>query len=141
VSVCSARNVYDAVDKSKYDISLVRIEKSGEWTLLSSATELRATPGFERFDSSLPELQQPAPSESQMLRTIAASSLDQGVDVVFPLIHGAFGEDGCLQGVFAPTQPSICWHRCARVGAALLGFWVVPNGEHFLTRRNVITDG
>jgi D-alanine-D-alanine ligase len=43
--------------------------------------------------------EQPALSQSEMLRTIAASSLDQGVDMMFPLIHGAFGEDGCLQGL------------------------------------------
>jgi D-alanine-D-alanine ligase len=99
VSVCSARNVYDAADKSKYDISLIRVEKSGLWTLLRSAAELQAAPGFERFDASLPSLQQAVVSESRMLQTIASSSLHQGVDVVFPLIHGAFGEDGCLQGL------------------------------------------
>jgi len=98
VSVCSARNVYDAADKSKYDISLIRVEKSGAWTLLRSAAELQAAPGFQRFDTSLPGSQRPVVSESRMLQTIASSSLDQGVDVVFPLIHGAFGEDGCLQG-------------------------------------------
>ena len=98
VSVCSARNVYDAADKSKYDISLIRVEKSGVWTLLRSAAELRAAPGFERVDPSMPDLKRPVVFESQMLQTIASSSLDQGIDVVFPLIHGAFGEDGCLQG-------------------------------------------
>jgi D-alanine-D-alanine ligase len=98
VSICSARNVFDAVDKSKYDISLVRIEKSGVWTLLRSAAELRAAPGFERCDSSSPVMLQSAVSGSEMLQTIASSSLDQRADVVLPLIHGAFGEDGCLQG-------------------------------------------
>jgi D-alanine-D-alanine ligase len=99
VSVCSARNVYDAVDKSKYDISLIRVEKSGSWTLLQSAAELQAAPGLERFDTSLSASQQSVVSESRMLQTIASSSLEQGVDVMFPLIHGAFGEDGCLQGL------------------------------------------
>jgi D-alanine-D-alanine ligase len=98
VSICSARNVFDAADKSKYDISLVRIEKSGVWTLLHSAAELQAAPGFERFESSSPVMLQSAVSGSQMLHTIASSSLDQSADVVLPLIHGAFGEDGCLQG-------------------------------------------
>jgi D-alanine-D-alanine ligase len=98
VSVCSARNVYDAADKSKYDISLIRVEKSGVWTLLRSAAELQAAPGFARLDQASSGFGRPMVSESQMLRTIASSSLDQGVDVVFPLIHGAFGEDGCLQG-------------------------------------------
>jgi D-alanine-D-alanine ligase len=93
VSVCSARNVYDAVDKSRYDISLIRIEKSGAWTPLSSVAELTAAPGF----ASLPSSECPPVSESEMLRTIAC--VEGGLDVVFPLIHGAFGEDGCLQGL------------------------------------------
>jgi D-alanine-D-alanine ligase len=98
VSICSARNVCDTADKSKYDISLFRIEKSGVWTLLRSAAELQAAPGFERFDSPSAVMLQSAVSGSEMLQTIASSSLDQGADVVLPLIHGAFGEDGCLQG-------------------------------------------
>ena len=98
VSVCSARNVFDAADKSKYEISLIRVEKSGVWTLLPSAAELQAAPGFARLDQASPGFQRAMVSESQMLQTIASSSLDQGVDLVFPLIHGAFGEDGCLQG-------------------------------------------
>jgi D-alanine-D-alanine ligase-like ATP-grasp enzyme len=47
VSVCSARNVADAVDKSKYDVSLIRVEKSGAWRSLRSFAELTAAPGFE----------------------------------------------------------------------------------------------
>lgn len=96
VSICSARNVYDAVDKSKYDVSLIKIEKSGAWMLLRSAAELQAAPGFERF--TLTGLDETAAQGANMLQTIASSSIEQGIDVVFPLIHGAFGEDGCLQG-------------------------------------------
>lgn len=58
VYACSARNVCDAVDKSKYDICLIRVEKSGSWTLLQSAAELKAKPGFKRFDTSLSAFQQ-----------------------------------------------------------------------------------
>ncbi len=114
VSVCSARNVYDAVDKAKYDISLVRVEKSGAWTLLNSVSELQAAPGYERFDSLLSVEQSTALSESEMLRTIAASSLHEGVDVMFPLIHGTFGEDGCLQGLLRLLNVPF-------VGAGVLG--------------------
>jgi D-alanine-D-alanine ligase len=96
VSVCSARNVYDAIDKSKYDISIVRIEKSGIWTLLGSAGELEAAPGFERFDRSTACVEQRPVLE--MWQTMESTGLGHGVDVVFPLVHGAFGEDGCLQG-------------------------------------------
>jgi D-alanine-D-alanine ligase len=106
--------VYDAADKSKYDISLVRVEKSGAWTLLNSVGDLQAAPGYERFDSLGPVLQPAALSESDMLRTIAGSSLDQGVDVMFPLVHGTFGEDGCLQGLLRLLNVPF-------VGAGVLG--------------------
>jgi D-alanine-D-alanine ligase len=96
VSVCSARNVYDAIDKTKYDVALVRIEKSGAWTLLHSAADLQAAPGFERF--TLAGSEESTVQGSSMLQTIASSPLEKEIDVVFPLIHGAFGEDGCLQG-------------------------------------------
>src|SRR5271157_5177006 len=70
VSVCSARYVYDAVDKSTYDISLIRVEKPASWTLLRSVAELQATPGFERFDTSLSAFQQSVVSESRMSRVL-----------------------------------------------------------------------
>ncbi len=112
VSVCSARNVYDAVDKSKYDVSVIRVEKSGAWTRLDSVAQLAAAPGFE--ERSLPALQSSTTAESEMLQTIASSTVDRGFDVMFPLIHGAFGEDGCLQGLLRLLNVPF-------VGAGVLG--------------------
>jgi len=86
VSVCSARNVFEAVDKSKYDISLIRVEKSGRWTQLSSVAELTAAPGFK--ERLIPASQNSIVPKSEMLQTIASSAIDRGFDVVFPLVHG-----------------------------------------------------
>jgi D-alanine-D-alanine ligase len=99
VSACSARNVYDALDKSKYEVSLIRVGKFGGWTLLQSVAELQAAPGIEELETSSPTSQSGITPESEMLQTIASSAVDRGLDVVFPLIHGTFGEDGCLQGL------------------------------------------
>ena len=57
VSACSARNVYDAVDKSKYDISLIRVEKFGRWKLLHSAADVKEAPGAQEPEASLPAVQ------------------------------------------------------------------------------------
>ena len=114
VSACSARNVYDAVDKSKYDISLIRVEKFGGWKLLHSAAELKETPGVQEPETSLPAVQSSVSRESEMLQTIASSAVERGLDVVFPLIHGAFGEDGCLQGLLRLLNIPF-------VGASVLG--------------------
>jgi D-alanine-D-alanine ligase len=110
VSVCSARNVYDAVDKSKYDVPLILVEKSGAWRLLRSVAELRAAPGFEEAQGS----QNSAVSRSEMLQTVAASSVERGFDVAFPLVHDAFGEDGYLQGL-------LCLLNVPFVGTSVLG--------------------
>ena len=114
VSACSARNVYDAVDKSKYDVSLIRVEKSGGWTLLHSVAELKAAPGVQEPETSLAAIQNSVARESEVLQTIASSAVDRGLDVVFPLIHGAFGEDGCLQGLLRLVNVPF-------VGAGVLG--------------------
>ena len=114
MSACSARNVYDALDKSKYDVSLIRVEKFGGWTLLQSVAELQAAPGIEELKTSSPTLQSSITPESEMLQTIASSAVDRGLDVVFPLIHGTFGEDGCLQGLLRLLNVPF-------VGAGVLG--------------------
>jgi D-alanine-D-alanine ligase-like ATP-grasp enzyme len=62
----------------------------------------------------LPALQSSIAAESEMLPTIASSTAGRGIDVVFPLIHGAFGEDGCLQGLLRLLNVPF-------VGAGVLG--------------------
>ena len=114
MSACSARNVYDAIDKSKYEVSLIRVEKFGGWTLLRSVAELQAAPGIEGAKTSFAAVQDPTTPESEMLQTIASSAVDRRLDVVFPLIHGAFGEDGCLQGLLRLLNVPF-------VGAGVLG--------------------
>ena len=59
ISILSANNVYDAIDKTKFDPTLVKIEKSGSWQLND----------IYKFD------------------------------VIFPILHGPYGEDGTIQGL------------------------------------------
>ena len=114
VSACSARNVYDAIDKAKYDVSLIRIERGGGWTLLPSVAKLKEAPGVQKDATSLPAVRSLAMGEPEVLQTMASSAVERGVDVVFPLVHGAFGEDGCLQGLLRLLNVPF-------VGAGVLG--------------------
>ena len=58
ISILSAQNIFEAIDKTKFDPVMIKIEKSGQW-------QMDAVNQF---------------------------------DVIFPILHGPFGEDGTIQG-------------------------------------------
>jgi len=83
ISVASARSVVDALDPERYETVVVEIDRGGRWELASDAGELP-----ERSIETLPVVARSAP----------AATLGQ-VDVVLPILHGPFGEDGTVQGL------------------------------------------
>jgi len=83
ISVASARSVVDALDPERYETVVVEIDRGGRWELASDAGELP-----ERSIETLPVVARSAP----------ATTLGQ-VDVVLPILHGPFGEDGTVQGL------------------------------------------
>ena len=85
ISCISASGVISAIDKSKFNPSLIGITKSGKWVSLPIDTRFQIT------DDNLPEVPENAPE----------IKIDQiTADVVFPILHGPFGEDGTIQGLF-----------------------------------------
>ena len=94
VSLCSARNIYEALDRSRFDVTLVKVESDGTWRVLESIKSLEGGPGLPR----LQQVQSVAEERHQVLATVSNREFADRVDVVFPIIHGSFGEDGCLQG-------------------------------------------
>ena len=100
VSLVTARNVYEALDKDKYDVELIGIDKKGGWHLttpsqLRLASQTVATAILPAFSDSV----QVAPSaEKSLVSTNTQEEIGQ-LDVVFPLLHGPYGEDGTVQGL------------------------------------------
>src|SRR5580765_3618176 len=104
VSVRSARSVIEAVDKSKYEVVPIAITKEGNWLAPAAAAELLpaetqrklsvATLGKSRDDVAIV-----GDPSRQSLMTLGDQSREQALDVVFPVLHGTFGEDGTLQGL------------------------------------------
>ncbi len=96
VSAMSAGSVLAALDPAKYDVRTVGITRAGAWVLRSD------TPGaLQVAAGALPEVAGGAPLEPP---AVAASQAAQAgvwtdVDVVFPLLHGRYGEDGTIQGL------------------------------------------
>jgi D-alanine-D-alanine ligase len=90
VSVVSARSVMEALDPDRFEVVPIAITRAGAWLLPDrSPLELTAS------DGALPEV--------EAAGTELAVRPEQGVggvDVVFPILHGPFGEDGTVQGLF-----------------------------------------
>lgn len=100
VSLQSARNIVDAIDKEKFDVTLIGIDKNGIWHLNESTHFL-----LNSDDPSLIALHQsgrnlafiPGKNEQQIIE-FQGNLLSQ-LDVIFPIVHGTLGEDGSLQGL------------------------------------------
>ena len=87
ISCISAGGIMKAIDRSLFDPILVGITKSGQWVFPDASQSL------EIVDGQLPEI------KSGQVHSIS-EILDQvKPDVVFPILHGPFGEDGTIQGL------------------------------------------
>jgi D-alanine-D-alanine ligase len=100
VSINSAKNVMRALDKNKYEAIPIGIGKDGSW--LTRGDPLKALTGGE---SSLPQLLESGyqivderSTGRELIPGTQASGLPE-VDVIFPVLHGPFGEDGTVQGL------------------------------------------
>ena len=96
VSLSSAKSVIEALDKEKYEVIAVIISPEGEWSLAHKSSSLAPVAG-----------QVVTPSLNRMPRGLLLLANEskrgfepfiQGIDLVFPVLHGPYGEDGTIQG-------------------------------------------
>ncbi len=105
VSIVSATSVYKALDKSKYDVHLIGIDKSGRW-LVPQDPQLLA-------NSRNPRLIQLTQEPNTMVINPYQSE-KTSYDVIVPILHGTNGEDGTIQGLLELT-------KIPYVGSGVLG--------------------
>jgi D-alanine-D-alanine ligase len=128
VSLLSAASILQAIDREKFDVVPIGITKEGRWLASADAQELLrgegdevtqrlragdpfATPGAKLLHEGIPTLMAPEPGRSTALNHAPGG---QPLDVVFPVLHGTFGEDGTIQGLFELAG-------IAYVGSGVLG--------------------
>ncbi len=101
VSCHSAATVARNVDPEKYDLLLVGITKEGRWLKVGSVEEIESGEweGSQTGAALLPD----ASLKSVLIHDESGFSLVP-VDVVFPVLHGLYGEDGCPQGIAEMAQ-------------------------------------
>lgn len=133
VSLLSAASILKAIDRKKFDVVPIGITKQGHWLAAADAHSLlegdksavvrrlragdpEATPGAKLLHEGIPTLLAPEPLPTAGRATGAAltSSRAAMLDVVFPVLHGTFGEDGTIQGLFELAG-------IAYVGSGVLG--------------------
>lgn len=99
VSLQSARNVFDALDREKYDPVLIAIDKSGQWLLSSSDEYLLSADSPRQISLSESKSRVTfAPESSGEISTVGSLQNNGSIDVAFPILHGPMGEDGTVQG-------------------------------------------
>lgn len=104
VSVASAASVFKHLDRGRYDVVPVRIEKNGRWVL----------GGREPQSLTAVAVVETPPSEALQPVEPSAAVSSSGLDVVFPVLHGPYGEDGTVQGLLELADVPY-------VGAGVLG--------------------
>ena len=141
ISLLSAASVFKAIDKNKYEVVPIGITKEGRWVTAADAERLlygkseegkhlragdpEATPGAAVLAKGEAVVVPPEPhrhgaltpfetdaSSHALTRRAADRAID--VDVIFPVLHGTFGEDGTIQGLLELAD-------MAYVGAGVLG--------------------
>ncbi|HZT60875.1 MAG TPA: D-alanine--D-alanine ligase A, partial [Pyrinomonadaceae bacterium] len=106
VSVRSARSVIEAADAEKFEVVPVAITKEGRWlspaesaSLLPEATRRALSEAVSAAGEAVTIVGDPSRRGLLKLDGGAQSSVEQKLDVVFPVLHGTYGEDGTIQGL------------------------------------------
>src|SRR5882757_279243 len=124
VSLRSAASVLAAIDKKRYEVVPIGITKAGQWLLAddaqhmlaggTTATATHIAKTGSAHPSALVPSAHPAAGQLRLSGKEQGQAQALGVDVLFPVLHGTFGEDGTIQGLFELAGK-------AYVGAGVLG--------------------
>jgi len=94
ISCISAGGVLGAIDRERFEPILIGITRSGKWVLVDQKTTLAIK------DGEFPEVDELLPAINVDVHGIRVNGEPLNIDVVFPLLHGPYGEDGTVQGFF-----------------------------------------
>jgi D-alanine-D-alanine ligase len=114
VSLLSARNVYDSLDKNKYNVTIVGIDKMGRWLLVSENSLIEKSGDMGEITPDISDTSVSIIPSSANLQFSDTKHEQTTFDVVIPILHGPYGEDGSVQGLLKLAN-------IPYVGAGVLG--------------------
>lgn len=97
VSCLSAANVLDGLDRDKYDIHMIGITKEGHWLYVDDSAKLQ---DGSWVNGTVTAFISPDRKKQGILKRNGTEVEDIPIDVAFPVLHGLYGEDGTIQGLF-----------------------------------------
>ena len=151
VSLQSARNIINAIDQSKYDPVLIGIDRGGAWFLNDDSISLlnADNPRLIALNQQNKSVSLVPGDRAGVLVGLQESVSIPPVDVLFPVLHGPYGEDGSVQGLARLAN-------VACVGSDILGSAVgmdkdvskrllrdakIPVAKHLCLRRRDVDEG
>ena len=149
VSLQSARNVIDAIDQEKYETVLIGIDRDGAWFLNQESISLLNSddPRLITLNKSNNPVSLVPSDQKGVLVDLKGSSSLPPIDVLFPVLHGPYGEDGSVQGLaklanVACVGSDIVGSAIAMdkdVSKRLLRDAGIPVARHLCLRRGALT--
>lgn len=116
VSLSSARSVLETLDRERYQITEIGITEDGDWLVGENVLAALTDKNLTKLS---PAVMLPLPTRTELYSLKLKNGSEilevfRKLDVIFPVLHGSFGEDGTIQGLFELTD-------MAYVGAGVLG--------------------
>lgn len=102
VSRVSASSIISNLDSEKYYVVPVGITKSGKWMIYNGPIENIKNGEWEKFGT--PAILSPDASQKGLLKLVGDKAKLIPIDLAFPVLHGKYGEDGTIQGLFELAQ-------------------------------------
>lgn len=113
VSLLSAKSVIDNINTDKYDIVMLGITEKGHWMLFSGSTDELPDSSWERNAKNVDAFISPDPTVHGIVSLGKDGAKIIKVDAVFPVLHGANGEDGTMQGLLTLAEIPFVGCGCA----------------------------
>lgn len=114
ISCISASTIIDNIDRDLYDLFLIGITKDGRWLKVNNTQEIRD--GIW-LSSDTTAVISPDVSHKGILYIKDDKITHQTIDVIFPVLHGLYGEDGTIQGLF--EMSTIPYVGCGVIASGL----------------------
>ena len=116
VSLRSAESIINALDREKYEVVPIAITKAGKWLASSEATNLLPSAVMNNADQHVAIFGDPTEKGLARFSNENESGKRDKLDVIFPVLHGTYGEDGTIQGLL--EMADVPYVGCGVLGSA-----------------------
>ncbi|OPJ54811.1 D-alanine--D-alanine ligase [Alkalithermobacter paradoxus] len=99
VSLSSASSIYNHIDKEKYNVYTIGITKEGNWLYYEGSCENIKNGKWVELANKDAKINL-IPTQGEKIGISLSNGVFHEIDIIFPVLHGPYGEDGSIQGLF-----------------------------------------